>query len=113
MISRVSIANYKSIREIDFAARRVNVFIGEPNSGKSNLLEAIGLMSPPALESLLPAFRIEQVADLFADQDVTRDITVKLDPAAQLCLRWSEGEFAAEYRNAGASGPPGITYSMS
>lgn len=38
MISPVSIQNFKSIRHLEFEARRVNVFIGEPNTGKSNFL---------------------------------------------------------------------------
>lgn len=40
-ISKVAIRNYKSLREVSFACRRVNLFIGEPDSGKSNLLEAM------------------------------------------------------------------------
>ena len=45
MIKNVSIRNFKSIKELDFKAKRVNVFIGEPNTGKSNILEALGMFS--------------------------------------------------------------------
>ena len=45
MIKNVSIRNFKSIKELDFKAKRINVFIGEPNTGKSNILEALGMFS--------------------------------------------------------------------
>ena len=35
MLSPVRIKNFKSLRTLEFEARRVNLFIGEPNSGKS------------------------------------------------------------------------------
>jgi AAA15 family ATPase/GTPase len=43
MIHKLSIRNFKSIRELDLDCRRVNVFIGEPNAGKTNLLEVLSL----------------------------------------------------------------------
>ena len=45
MIKNVSIRNFKSIKKLDFKAKRVNVFIGDPNTGKSNILEALGMFS--------------------------------------------------------------------
>jgi predicted ATPase len=43
MISKVSISNYKSIQQLEIPLSKVNVFIGENGSGKSNILEAIGM----------------------------------------------------------------------
>lgn len=45
MITKLSIRNFKSIKELDIDCARVNLFIGEPNTGKSNILEALGLLS--------------------------------------------------------------------
>lgn len=45
MIERISIKNFKSIDEIDFRLGRVNVLIGANGSGKSNILEAIGMLA--------------------------------------------------------------------
>ncbi len=42
-IKHLQINNYKSINRIDLECSRINVFIGEPNSGKSNILEALDL----------------------------------------------------------------------
>ena len=41
IVQNVEIENFKSIKQLEIECRRVNVFIGEPNSGKSNIIEAI------------------------------------------------------------------------
>ena len=45
MFDRLEIKNFKSIEHLDIECRRINVLIGEPNTGKSNILEALGLIS--------------------------------------------------------------------
>ncbi|MBC7495131.1 MAG: AAA family ATPase [Flavobacterium sp.] len=43
MIDRLVIKNFKSINHINLECGRINVLIGEPNAGKSNILEALDL----------------------------------------------------------------------
>lgn len=43
MIRHLQISNYKSIKRLDLNCERINVFVGEPNTGKSNILEALDL----------------------------------------------------------------------
>lgn len=45
MIERVHIKNFKSIYDLDINVGKVNLFIGENGSGKSNLLEALVFVS--------------------------------------------------------------------
>lgn len=45
MIERIHIENFKSIYDLDINVGRVNLFIGENGSGKSNLLEALVFVS--------------------------------------------------------------------
>ena len=45
MIKHISIKNFKSIKNVDLDCSRINIFIGKPNTGKSNILEALGLFS--------------------------------------------------------------------
>lgn len=45
MIDRIIIKNFKSIEELDFKLGRLNVLIGANGSGKSNVLEAIGMVA--------------------------------------------------------------------
>lgn len=43
MINHLQIDNYKSIKRLTLNCSRINVLIGEPNAGKSNILEALDL----------------------------------------------------------------------
>ena len=45
MINELEIHNFKSIKDLTLPCKRFNVFIGEANTGKSNILEALGLLS--------------------------------------------------------------------
>ena len=48
MIKQIEIENYKSIPSLELELGRVNVFIGENGSGKTNILEAVALGSAAA-----------------------------------------------------------------
>jgi predicted ATPase len=48
MITRVSIAAFKSLEKLTIDLGQLNVFVGANGSGKSNLLEAIGVLSAAA-----------------------------------------------------------------
>lgn len=75
MIQKLSIRNFKSIRELDLECRRVNVFIGEPNAGKTNILEALALRCPQIYgDKFNEAMRIGSVTDLFWNQTVSSDL---------------------------------------
>lgn len=40
-INKIRIQNYKSIKDIEFDLKDVNLLVGPNNSGKTNILEAI------------------------------------------------------------------------
>lgn len=44
LIQHLRIQNFKSVRDLSLECDRINVFIGKPNAGKSNILEAISLL---------------------------------------------------------------------
>lgn len=44
-LKRITIRNFKSLYDVSFEPGRVNVFIGANGSGKSSVLEAIGVLS--------------------------------------------------------------------
>lgn len=48
MISKISIQSFKSLENVDVELGNLNVFVGANGSGKSNLLEAIGVLSAAA-----------------------------------------------------------------
>lgn len=79
MIHKLSIRNFKSIRELDLDCRRVNVFIGEPNAGKTNILEALALRSSGCLANFREVLRISSITDLNLDLDLDNRIRVTLN----------------------------------
>lgn len=48
IIKSVSVKNFKSVKSATLSdCRRINVLIGRPNVGKSNILEALALFDVP------------------------------------------------------------------
>jgi predicted ATPase len=55
MIEKITIKNYKSIRELtDFELKPINILIGANNSGKSNFLDVFAFLRDTLLENSYP-----------------------------------------------------------
>lgn len=52
ILSRISVQRFKSLYNVDVSLGNINVFIGANGSGKSNLLEAIGVIGAAAFGSV-------------------------------------------------------------
>jgi len=81
MITKLSISNFKSVRQLDIECKKVNLFIGEPNTGKSNILEALALMSwcaRPAEAPLADYVRFQLTQNLFYDQLLDQRIHISM-----------------------------------
>lgn len=80
LIDNIEIKNFKSIRHQKIeGCKRVNVFIGYPNVGKSNILEAISLFSYLNKGQDLPLksfVRFKELIDLFNDGDKQKDAEI-------------------------------------
>jgi hypothetical protein len=48
MITKLTVKSFKSLEEVEVSLGQVNVFVGANGSGKSNLLEALGVLSAAA-----------------------------------------------------------------
>jgi AAA15 family ATPase/GTPase len=85
MIKRLEIKSFKSIKKLDFECNRINVFIGPPNTGKSNILEALAYLSyyfrPKTKDGLsLERFiRFNHLSDLFYDSEISQPVNIKFD----------------------------------
>ena len=55
MLNTIKVEAFKSLEKVEINLGRVNVFIGANGSGKSNLLEAIGVLSAA---DAAPTFRL-------------------------------------------------------
>ena len=77
---KVSIRNFKSIKHIEWEARRINLIVGEPNVGKSNILEALslfGLGFDASEKQLKKLIRYEDMVEWFYDLDTDRIIEIE------------------------------------
>ena len=81
-IKNIEIRNFKSINNVSLAdCSRINLFIGRPNVGKSNLLEALSLFSLPYYKSnqnkkISNFLRLENEAQLFFDGNIEKPIQI-------------------------------------
>ncbi len=70
-VKSVSIKNFKSVKSVTLSdCRRINVLIGRPNVGKSNILEALAMFDVPYMvntssKSLKGLVRIDNTSELF------------------------------------------------
>lgn len=89
-IKFLRIQNFKSIKDVTLHPRRVNLIIGEPNVGKSNLLEAMTLLGGITYEQtgkFMGSFiRYEEPRQLFYDNLVGNTIKVETDKDVAILL---------------------------
>jgi len=85
---KVHIKNFKSIYDLDLEIGRVNLFIGENGSGKSNLLEALVFFSASESNMLANEFLVgrglrvpepQLMRSAFKKDDRDRDIEIAVD----------------------------------
>ncbi|MBD2723210.1 AAA family ATPase [Hymenobacter armeniacus] len=79
-INTLRIQNFKSIKDVAMQPRRVNLIIGQPNVGKSNILEAMSLLGAGLYERgakfMDTTVRYETTSNLFYDNDTSQPILV-------------------------------------
>ncbi|MGH7496447.1 MAG: AAA family ATPase [bacterium] len=105
MIKSLEIKNFKSIKHLSLECRRVNLFIGKPNAGKSNLLESVGLFSLPFvltnnISAIREIIRLENATDLFHAHDLNEPVEVNTDKVS-FQIKFEHGNFKASLREAG------------
>ena len=81
MINKMEVKNFKSIKHLDVQCKKVNVFLGRPNTGKSNILESIGIFSLPfsGANDLKDYVRFEKMTNLFYDEESNNKIEFNND----------------------------------
>lgn len=89
-IDNIEIKNFKSIRHQKIeGCKRVNVFIGYPNVGKSNILEALALFS---IDDQSPDFssfiRIENLTTLFFNANIEKQSEIKINDKHRFVARF-------------------------
>ncbi|MHA1224221.1 MAG: AAA family ATPase [Candidatus Heimdallarchaeaceae archaeon] len=87
MIKEMIVENFKSIKRVNLEFSKINVFIGEPNVGKSNILEALGMFSSLRYynyskdRKLISKdfIRYEDLSNLFHNDNISKEIRIITD----------------------------------
>ena len=99
-LKRISIGNFKSLYDISFEPGKINVFIGANGSGKSTVLEAIGLLSA-AMTDRVDAASLQRrgvrlsVPTLYKSN--FKDIK-RRNPTVNLSLEWNDNDTKHDFR---------------
>ncbi|MBY0433581.1 MAG: AAA family ATPase [Cyclobacteriaceae bacterium] len=104
MIKNLSIQNFKSIKSLDLACKKINVFIGEPNAGKSNVIECISMWSANQTIKLTSLMRLKNLTDLFFDNQTDLKIQLGLnDLTLSVSFDGNSGSFIFSFEKSGQS----------
>jgi hypothetical protein len=92
-IKHLEISNFKSVRKLSLDCERINVFIGKPNAGKSNILEAISLLgagysTQKFMDGLV---RYKSLRQLFNDFNTRNDIEVTSNMMQAVLREFTDG----------------------
>jgi AAA15 family ATPase/GTPase len=105
MITTFDIKGFKSIKDIHLDCKRINLFIGEPNTGKSNILEALGFLSFCARGGDLHDYvRFETVQHLFYDEIVDDDswmLKCAGDVSVEIAARYADNKYRFGFLSTG------------
>lgn len=99
MIEHLSIKNFKSIKDLELRCKRVNLFIGEPNAGKSNLLESLAMINWYSSQrtGLREFVRFQNVQNLFHDDFIDRTVEITIDsPPLTLKVMFSDSKYTIQ-----------------
>ncbi|MEO7523954.1 MAG: AAA family ATPase, partial [Ferruginibacter sp.] len=93
-IDNIEIKNFKSIRDAKISdCRRVNIFIGYPNVGKSNILEALSLFSINDVNADFSKYvRIEKSTGLFFDGNVSEPAKINVNSQNRIRIDYKSNE---------------------
>ena len=82
-INNIEISNFKSIKHLKIdGCNKINVFIGKPNAGKSNILEALGLYGmilENKADSIKDFIRFKINSELFFEETTSKSIKIEVD----------------------------------
>ena len=85
IVEQIQVKNFKSLKNLQIdGCKRINLLIGRPNVGKSNLLEAMSLYCLPFVlrskdASLRSLVRAEHLGELFFDGSMNDGIEVNIN----------------------------------
>ncbi len=106
-IKNLEIQNFKSIKQLKIDCNRINLFVGKPNVGKSNILEALSLFAvqylnseDKKLETILDFLvRNNNMNNLFYDQNIAENILIKSDKITSIISSYKNNFHFINHKN--------------
>jgi AAA15 family ATPase/GTPase len=96
LIQNIHIQNFKSVRDLQLDCARINVFIGKPNAGKSNILEAISLLGAGYSDNkfMNGLVRYETLSHFFSSGNIAEPIHITADGMVASLNRMEDEHFS-------------------
>ncbi len=98
IIKNFEIQNLKSLKHVKLECEKINLFIGETNVGKSNILESLAFLSSfyhtkntEDYQTLFDFLRLEEFANLFYNNSIDEKIVLNLDDK-EYVISYDNGE---------------------
>jgi len=111
MIQQLVIRNFKTIKDLELPCKRYNLFIGDTNTGKTNIIEALTLLAQNNMRSPYSGgagsefdrrtIRYGQLNDLFPGRDITEKLIVETESM------WATLTFDQQYFHLHVKDPDG------
>lgn len=102
-IQNIEISNFKSIKDLKIdGCKKINIFAGKPNAGKSNILEALvfyGGIESLVLVNLNDQIRFGKKNDLFFEGNLQQPSTIKISDEKPIYLKFFENELLVSNNN--------------
>ncbi len=101
-VQHIEISNFKSIKDLKIdGCKKINVLVGFPNAGKSNILEALGLFgyfNHPLHNTPLKEFiRFTHPFLLFFNGNIKQNLTLRLNNFIEFEAKYNEKEVVDYY----------------
>jgi predicted ATP-dependent endonuclease of OLD family len=107
-INQIDISNFKSIKNLSIKnCKRINLFVGTPNAGKSNLLEAMSLamnFNSKLFPSLIlnKQIRITNATEIFNYGNINQPVSVSFNNSEKFEISYRDEEgYHAKYNLSG------------
>jgi AAA15 family ATPase/GTPase len=106
-IKNIEIKNFKSILHVNINdCRRINVFIGYPNVGKSNILEALSIFSIDDSNYDFSSFvRVKNLTTLFYNGEINKQAEIRINDKQRFVVRFENDAltFLNQFERVGTS----------
>jgi predicted ATPase len=104
-INNIEIKNFKSIRDQKIEnCRRINVFVGYPNVGKSNILEAISLFGLNQQTLIKDLVRVKEIPTIFFNGYIGNELLIFINNEYGVFGNFSENQFVLQFQGADRNG---------